>query len=246
MRNRKLSRREVLVASTALAAGATLTQPLDAFAQPTAGQAALIARAKSLELDTPYVPPPGDALEHHAAGFAKTMCSAVFVTELEPDFAAENVGYFTAPYEVRHKLGRPVIDRAEKAVHVTLPNGVTRTAKYLGSQGCVTLPVGQKSVNFTPANVASQLPDPSTQPWPMGDMLSDEPLPPEIDAAKLKQAIDAAFDPPASMTAGFVVTWRGRLIAERYGNGITARTPLEGWSMGKSLTATLIGVLIKQ
>jgi hypothetical protein len=41
------------------------------------------------------------------------------------------------------------------------------------------------------------------------------------------------------------VTWRGRLIAERYGDGITARTPLEGWSMGKSLTATLMGVLIK-
>src|SRR5262249_14897000 len=104
---------------------------------------------------------------------------------------------------------------------------VTRTAKYLGSQGCVTLPVGQTSVNFTPANVPSRLPDPSTQPWPMGDVLSDEPLPPEIDATKLKQAIDAAFDPPASMTAAFVVTWRGRLIAERYGNGITARTPLE-------------------
>jgi hypothetical protein len=52
------------------------------------------------------------------------MCSAVFVTGLDPDFAAENVGYFTAPYEVRHKLGKPVIDRAEKAVHVRLPNGV--------------------------------------------------------------------------------------------------------------------------
>ena len=232
--------------STALAAGAMVMRPFDAFAQPGVAQGALIARAKSLELDTPYVPPPGDALEHHASGFAKIICSAVFVTGLDPDFAAENVGYFTAPYEVRHKLGKPVIDRAEKAVHVTLPNGVTRTAKYLGSQGCVTLPVGQASVNFTPANVASRLPDPSTQPWPMGDVLSDEPLPPEIDATKLKQAIDAAFDPPASMTAAFVVTWRGRLIAERYGNGITARTPLEGWSMGKSLTATLIGVLIKQ
>src|SRR5262249_42336562 len=246
MRNRKLSRRELLMTSTALAAGAMVMRPFDAFAQPGVAQGALIARAKSLELDTPYVPPPGDALEHHASGFAKIICSAVFVTGLNPDFAAENVGYFTAPYEVRHKLGKPVIDRAEKAVHVTLPNGVTRTAKYLGSQGCVTLPVGQRSVNFTPANVASRLPDPSTQPWPMGDVLSDEPLPPEIDATKLKQAIDAAFDPSASMTAAFVVTWRGRLIAERYGNGITARTPLEGWSMGKSLTATLIGVLIKQ
>ena len=102
----------------------------------------LIARARSLELDTPYVPPPGDPLAHHAAGYAKVMCTAVFMTGLAPDFAAENVGYFTAPYEVRTKLGRPVIDRANKAVHVTLPNGVTRTAKYLGSQGCVTLPLG--------------------------------------------------------------------------------------------------------
>ena len=37
---------------------------------------ALIARAKSLELNTPYVPPPGDPLEHHTSGFAKIMCSA--------------------------------------------------------------------------------------------------------------------------------------------------------------------------
>ena len=232
--------------STALAAGAVVMHPFDAFAQPSAAQGALIARAKSLELDTPYVPPPGDGLEHHAAGFAKIMCSAVFVTGLDPDFAAENVGYFTAPYEVRGKLGKPAIDRVEKAVHVTLPNGVTRTAKYLGSQGCVTFPIGRESVIFTPVGVVSRLPDPSTQPWPMGDVLRDDPLPPEIDATKLKQAVDAAFNPPAGMTAAFVVTWRGRLIAERYGNGITARTPLEGWSMGKSLTATLMGVLIKQ
>ena len=68
MRNRKLSRRELLMSSTALAAGAVVMHPYDAFAQSSAAQGALIARAKSLELDTPYVPPPGDGLEHHAAG----------------------------------------------------------------------------------------------------------------------------------------------------------------------------------
>jgi hypothetical protein len=83
----------------------------------------LIARAKSLELNTPYVPPPGDPLAHHAAGYAKVLCTAVFMTGLAPDFAAENVGYFTAPYAVRAKLGKPVIDRANKAVHVTLQTG---------------------------------------------------------------------------------------------------------------------------
>jgi hypothetical protein len=38
MRNRKLSRRELLVTSTALAAGAMVTHPFDAFAQPSAAQ----------------------------------------------------------------------------------------------------------------------------------------------------------------------------------------------------------------
>src|SRR5947208_12059336 len=124
MRNRKLSRRELLMTSTALAAGAMVRRPFDAFAQPSAAQGALIARAKSLELDTPYVPPPGDALEHHASGFAKIICSAVFVTGLDPDFAAENVGYFTSPYAERAKVGKPVIDRATKIVHITIPSGI--------------------------------------------------------------------------------------------------------------------------
>jgi CubicO group peptidase (beta-lactamase class C family) len=207
---------------------------------------ALIARAKSLELPTPYVPPPGDALEHETSGFAKVMCSAVFITGLDPSFAAEHVGYFTSPYAERAKVGRPVIDRAAKEVRITLPNGVTRTAKYLGSQGCVALPIGQRAVSFTPRQVKSALPDPATQPWPMGDVLPKDPLPAGIDAAKVKQAVDAAFEPAAEETAAFVVTWRGRPIGERYADGITARTPLESWSMGKSVTATLMGVLIRQ
>src|SRR5437773_821226 len=141
---------------------------------------ALIARAKSLELNTPYVPPPGDPLEHRTSGFAKIMCSAVFITGLDPDFAAENVGYFTSPYAERAKVGKPVIDRINKAVHITLPNGVTRTAKYLGSQARVTLPVGQNSVFFKPTKVKIQLPHASRPRWPMGDVLPKAPPPPAI------------------------------------------------------------------
>ncbi len=209
-------------------------------------RAALISRAKSFELDTPYVPPPGDPLSHHTAGYAKIMCSAVFITGLDPEFAAENVGYFTSPHAERAKVGKPVIDRQNKTVQIKLPNGVTRTAKYLGDQGCVTLPLGKNSVNFTPHSVKSALPDASKQPWPMGDVLSKDPLPPGLDMAKVQRAIDAAFEPAEAMTAAVVVTWKGRLIGERYGQGITAQTPLEGWSMGKSLTATLLGVLMQQ
>ncbi|MGC9328514.1 MAG: serine hydrolase domain-containing protein [Candidatus Hinthialibacter sp.] len=205
----------------------------------------IIERAKSLELNTDYTPPPGDALEHHASGLAKTLCSAVFITGLDPEFAAEHVGYFTCPYEERAQL-KWVVDREKQAVHVSLPNGITRTAKYLGDQGCLTLPRGEEKPYFTPTPIESRLPDPSTQPWPMGDVLQDQPLPKEFDREKVAQAVEAAFEPAEGHTAAFVVTWKGRIIGERYGQGIAMHTPLESWSMGKSVTATLMGMLIHQ
>jgi CubicO group peptidase (beta-lactamase class C family) len=37
----------------------------------------------------------------------------------------------------------------------------------------------------------------------------------------------------------------GRIVAERYGEGIDRDTQLESWSMGKSITAALIGLLVR-
>jgi hypothetical protein len=215
----------------------------DAASPGNASLDAMLARDKALELPTPYVPPPGDPLEHHAAGFAEIMCSAVFITGLDPDFAAENVGYFTAPYAERAKLGKPVVDRAAKTVSVAVPGGLVRTAKYVGPQGCVTFPMGASGLAFTPQPIKSALPDPKTEAWPMGDE-SPGGFPAELSADKVNRAVDAAFASPAGMTAAVVVTWWGRIIAERYALGITARTPLESWSMGKSVTAALLGVLL--
>jgi CubicO group peptidase (beta-lactamase class C family) len=228
----------------AVAAFAIITAVLPAQGQDAARQA-LIARGKSLDLGTPYVPVPGDPLEHHAAGYANVMCSAVFISGLDPAFAAENTGYFTAPYEVRAKLGTPAVDRTNRSVSVTMPNGTVRMAKQVGSQGCVALPIGKTEVNFTPVMVKSALPDARTQPWPMGDAPVNDPWPRGVDKAKIDLAVEAAFD-PAGMTAAFLVTYKGRIVAERYGPNITMTTPLESWSMGKSLTATLMGVLIRQ
>ena len=207
---------------------------------------ALVARAKSFELPTEWVAPPGDALHHHTAGFAKILCSAVFITGLDADFAAENIGFFTSDYDQRSKVMEREVDMERKLVRLTLRDGVVRTAKYLGDQGCVTFPLGEDGLHFEPVDVTSSLPDPDTQPWPMGDVLVDESFPTELDEAKVRAAVDAAFHPAEGMTAAFVVTWKGRLIAEHYRDGLDLHTPLESWSMGKSLTATLMGVLIQQ
>jgi CubicO group peptidase (beta-lactamase class C family) len=229
-------------ADSTAATAASATAPANADDR----RQALIARARSLELPTAYEPPPGDALAHHTAGFAKVMCSAVFITGLDLDFAAENVGYFTSPYAERAKVSKPVLDRTRKTVSVTLPNGVTRTAVYTGDQGCVTLPIGTDQLSFTPQTIARNLPDAGSTPWPMGDLLPTGPLPAGLDEAALKRAVDAAFEPAEGLTAAFVVTWKGRLVAERYGPQITPTTPLESWSMGKSVTGTILATLIER
>jgi hypothetical protein len=111
--------------------------------EPLPTNAALIARAKSFELDTPYVPPPGDALEHHTSGFAKIMCSAVFITGLDPDFAAENVGYFTSPYAERAKVGKPVIDRPHQ-------NSSHHAPKWNHAHGQISWEPGMRDPTYRP------------------------------------------------------------------------------------------------
>ena len=61
---------------------------------------------------------------------------------------------------------------------------------------------------------------------------------------KVKAAVEAAFANPDAETTAFGATYKGRIIAERYGDGITAVTPLESWSMGKSVTGTIMATLI--
>jgi CubicO group peptidase (beta-lactamase class C family) len=207
-------------------------------------RAAVIARGKSLDLGTPYVPVPGDRLSHEAAGYATVMCSGVFISGLDPDFVAENTGYFTAPYAMRSRVGKPVVDRAAKSVSVSLPDGTVRMAKQLGSQGCVALPPGKTEPDFKPLVVKSALPAANTQPWPMGDAPSNAAWPANVDKAKVDRAVAAAMD--SGMTAAFVVTYKGQIIGEAYGPGITKTTPLESWSMGKSLSGTILAILIKQ
>jgi CubicO group peptidase (beta-lactamase class C family) len=216
---------------------------LEAFADQNAF---MNERAASLELDTEYVPPPGDPIDHHTSGFAKIMCSGVFMSGLDPAFVAENVGFFTGPYEYREQVVDTLVDHETRTVRLALADGRARTARQYGSQGCVALPIGEDSVRFTPLLVEPRGPDPATTPWPMGDLLLDEPLPAGLDAERIAAAVDAAFEPPEALTAVFLVTHRGRIIAERYRDGIDMHTPLESWSMGKSLTGTLMGVLIQQ
>ena len=206
----------------------------------------LIARAQAFELNTEYSPPPGEALHHETAGFAKILCSGVFITGLDPADAAANVGGFISPFDERRHVVDTVVDYEQERVALTLPDGVIRTAKRYQNQGCVAHGIGEDSVHFAPTAVERNLPPAATTPWPMGDVLSDASWPSEIDMEKVEEALDIGFGPAEARTLGLVVTYKGRILGERYGEGIDIHTPLESWSMTKSLTGTLMGVLIQQ
>ena len=187
--------------------------------------------------------PAGSPVELGLAGYAKVLCSAVFVSERDPQEAARNSGYFLMPPELADKP-EWTIDRDRKLVRMTL-GGITREAKYYGDQGCIIHQKDKPGIFFTPAAVKTTLPDAMSQPWPMGDGAADAPLPRGIDRTRLDAAMEAAFSDPAALTAGVVVVYKGQIIAERYMSGITKDTQLESWSMGKSITSTLFALLVK-
>jgi CubicO group peptidase (beta-lactamase class C family) len=227
-----------------------------------------IPPARSHHPDVPYQSPTSLG----AAAYAKVLCSGVFVSGREPDEIKQNSAYFLMVEPDRKKPITADIDRQAKRVRVTVdttdptaqsPRGgataVTRTAAFYGDQGCVIHPADHDGVHFTPVPVRTTLPDAGTQAWPMGDAPppphdatsasrgpgSKEAWPAGLDRAKMQAAVDLAFADPAGLTAAMVVVHKGQIVGERYMPGITKDTQLESWSMGKSLTATLVGLEIR-
>jgi CubicO group peptidase (beta-lactamase class C family) len=187
--------------------------------------------------------PPNDPDSWNTAASAKIYCSALFVSGRNPDEARSHLtSYFLGPKV--DSITNIEVDRARRLVAVTVANRVTRRAKYYGDQGCIIHQPGKDTIYFKPVKAATSLPPAETMNWPMGDRLPNALLPAELDTVKLRQAVDAAFANPAGLTAAFVVVYKGRIIAERYANGANKDMPLESWSMGKSITGTLIGRLL--
>jgi CubicO group peptidase (beta-lactamase class C family) len=190
--------------------------------------------------------PIGTPLELGLAGFAKVVCSAMYVSGRDPAEAAHNSGHLLMPSEEESDRATMSIDREQKIVRMSL-NGITREAKFYGDQGCVIHRPERKDkqIFFTPTPVTSTLPDAMSQDWPMGDKPDTSPWPAGIDKTKVDAAMNAAFADPAALTAGFVVLYKGRIVGERYMSGITKDTQLESWSMGKSIVSTLFSLMVK-
>ncbi|CAN5256137.1 serine hydrolase [soil metagenome] len=183
----------------------------------------------------------------HSLGFAtKLLCSGVFVGGRDAkDFVQNDLhapsGFDPDELDVE-------IDRQNARATLTLPDGQSRTAVCHPGLGCTLLPGEESSVFFQPVEMCSALPDPETMDWPMGDRKAGESVPGGIDRDKLEAALGLAFDDSAhdmpQQARAMVVLHGGQIVSERYAPGFTKDSRLVSWSMGKSITAALIGILV--
>ena len=203
----------------------------------------LVALLRASQSQPAAIPgPQGTHTENGLAGFAKILCSGVFVSGRSPEDVVRGSAYFFVPRAEQDKVEWKV-DRTGRRAQASL-GGITREARHHGDQGCIIENPEKPGIHFTPVAVRTKLPDAASQAWPMGDRAETAGATGGPDKTKLDAALDAAFAEPA-MTAAFLVVHKGRIVAERYAPGITKDTQLESWSMGKSLAATLFALLVK-
>lgn len=173
---------------------------------------------------------------------AKGMCSSVFLANKNPErVQAEDLSFFPI------NLAKSVIDYKEKSVTSTVFGLAKRKAIYRDGLGAViVLKTPVKELKKS----GYQLPEPGyaqdTISWPKGDLISEN-KPTGVNYPRLNELIDTCFDAPNGepfkKTLGIVVVYNGQLIAEKYLNGYDYNTMFHGWSMTKSLTGALAGIL---
>ncbi|USX23186.1 beta-lactamase family protein [Oxalobacteraceae bacterium OTU3REALA1] len=180
---------------------------------------------------------PPELLRIGAAYAAKTVCSNVFVA------GRDSAGVLAHDVQAP---GHPILEHLE--IRIDQQRKVVRAdlfgvigggiAVYRPGTGCAVVPDGDVAraslYNFVPIKIWS--PSPSV-PWPTGSM---------ADTAPAVQALvnqDALSGPGMR---GIAVIHRGRLVAQRYGDGFGLRTPQQGWSLTKTVNAALVGMHIAE
>ncbi len=206
--------------------GATTAHPQDA--------GSLSAQEQALLLDI--------AVNRHA----KRVCSGVFLSGR----SAEEVlieDHDTDPSSVH-----TMVDREHGIVSVAMPSmpgNPKGTAVFRNGLGCTILKnLNPNELRAQPTGRPTADPLNTAAPWPTGSS-ADLASPPGLQREALNDALDRAFaEPDATKTTGtrgVAVVYGGQLVAERYAQGFARDRPLIIWSMTKSLTNALVGLMVK-
>lgn len=90
---------------------------------------------------------------------------------------------------------------------------------------------------------------PAETPWPT-TAWPETPLDPAVDRDALEALLDHAFAQPEpedlERTHGVVIVQRGAIVAERYAPDVSPDDTFLSWSMAKSITCALVGILVRE
>jgi len=175
-----------------------------------------------------------------ATGYtAKAVCSYHFLTgqDLE-SIMAELPSNPLVPFL------RPTIDETKGEATVTLWGWAAKQKAILRpGLGC-TLLAGKGPFETRAALLSPPEPVDPNLPWPLCEAVTTQKSP-ALEAVLDKWFLDPDPENPRR-TRAIIVVKDGQIIAERYGEGFSKDTLFQGWSMTKSVTNALLGVLVQQ
>lgn len=176
-------------------------------------------------------------------GFAsKSVCSCTFVANRSLASIEAQDNDFSPIFYANNN-----INYENKSVTSTIFGLKARTAVYKAGLGCVLVPEGENThaLNLTPKRTLSSKP----LPFPYGNLPQKDTLFTNINYDLIKKAVHNAFDTgneKLKRTRAVLVVYKDHIIAEKYADGFNKDTKFLGWSMTKSITGAVVGVLEKQ
>lgn len=186
---------------------------------------------------------------------AKYLCSLTFTSGLDPEQGHQ---HYIKPMHFLFRLVKPEIHVDRKEVTATFFGFFRpRTAVWRDGCGC-TLLVKRTAEDLLQQHQApTPLPSPDSimtgqRLWPEGEDVNRDSLSTTVNWQMVDSLLDDFMlektDDPKQRnnTHALVIAWRGRIIGERYAEGVDLHTPLPGWSMAKSITGSLTGVMVQQ
>lgn len=175
----------------------------------------------------------GDALQVSASLGAKIACSARYVSGMTEQQVVEDL----ASYSPVTRLLDIQYDASAKSAMATMLNMASYSATFRKGLGC-SLDIGDTA----PLN-SLKIPEiaPGDAPWPAGNSVNS------IDAnyQSLTEQMLTKDNQNGLQSRAILVIKGDNIVAESYASGITADTQLLGWSMGKSLTAIMLGRMVE-
>ncbi len=138
------------------------------------------------------------------------------------------------------RLAKSAYDSAKKRASASVYGLMEREAICRDGLGCILLTGDADTIayNVQPKRSLST----SALPYPFGDARETDTLFETVDYQKMALALDHVFHDTVK-TRTVLVLYKDHIVAERYSEGFDKSTPVLGWSMTKSVLATLYGIL---